>query len=41
LHFGSLGFIYTGLTESIARSTFARPPRPNVLMGAAGRAAFV
>jgi hypothetical protein len=41
LRFGSLGFIYTGPVESVAGRTFARPPRPNVLMGAAGREAFV
>jgi hypothetical protein len=41
LHFDSLGFVYTRLTESIVGRTFARPPRPNVLMGAAGREAFV
>jgi hypothetical protein len=41
LCFGSLGFVYTGPAESVAGRTFARPPRPNVLMGAAGREAFV
>jgi hypothetical protein len=41
LGFGSLSFVYTGPAESIARRTFARPPRPNALMGAAGREAFV
>jgi hypothetical protein len=41
LRFGSLGFIYTGPVESVAGRTFARPPRPNVLTGAAGREAFV
>jgi hypothetical protein len=41
LRFSSLGFVYTGPTESIAGRTFARPPRPNVLTGAAGREAFV
>jgi hypothetical protein len=41
LRFGSLGFIYTGPTESVAGHTFARPPRPNVLTGAAGHEAFV
>jgi hypothetical protein len=41
LRFGSLGFIYTGPVESVAGHTFARPPRPNVLTGAAGREAFV
>jgi hypothetical protein len=41
LRFGSLGFVYTGPTESVAGRTFARPPRPNVLTGAAGREAFI
>jgi hypothetical protein len=41
LRFGSLDFVYTGPAESVARRTFARPPRPNVLMRAAGREAFV
>jgi hypothetical protein len=41
LRFGSLGFVYTGPTESVAGRTFTRPPRPNVLMGAAGREAFI
>jgi hypothetical protein len=41
LHFDSLGFIYTGTAESVAGRTFARPPRPNVLTGDAGREAFV
>jgi hypothetical protein len=41
LRFGSLGFVYTGPTESVAGRTFARPPRPNVLTRAAGREAFV
>jgi hypothetical protein len=41
LRFSSLGFVYTGLVEPIAGRTFARPPRPNVLTGAAGRDAFV
>jgi hypothetical protein len=41
LHFGSLGFVYTGLAESVAWRTFARPPRPNVLIGVAGRETFV
>jgi hypothetical protein len=41
LHFGSLSFIYTGPAESVARRTFARPPRPNVLTGAVGREAFI
>jgi hypothetical protein len=33
LHFGSLGFVYTGPVESVAGRTFGRPPRPNVLTG--------
>jgi hypothetical protein len=41
LRFGSLGFVYTKPAESAARRTFARPPRPNVPTGAAGREAFV
>jgi hypothetical protein len=41
LRFGSLGFIYAGPTESVARLTFARPPRPNVLTRDAGREAFI
>jgi hypothetical protein len=41
LRFSSLCFVYTGRTESVAGRTFARPPRPNVLMGAAGCEAFV
>jgi hypothetical protein len=41
LHFSSLGFVYTGPAESVAGPTFARPPRPNVLTGAARREAFV
>jgi hypothetical protein len=41
LCFGSLGFVYTGLAESIARRTFARSPRPNVLTRAARHEAFV
>jgi hypothetical protein len=41
LRFGSLGCIYTGSVESIAGRTFGRPPRPNVLLGAAAREAFV
>jgi hypothetical protein len=41
LRFGSLGFVYTGPMESVARRTFVWPPHPNVLMGAAGREAFV
>jgi hypothetical protein len=31
LHFGSLGFVYTGPAESVAGRTFARAPHPNVL----------
>jgi hypothetical protein len=41
LRFGSLGFVFTGPVESVAERTFTRPPRPNVLTGAAGREAFV
>jgi hypothetical protein len=41
LRFRSIGFVYTGLAESVTRRTFTRPPRPNVLTGAAGREAFV
>jgi hypothetical protein len=41
LRFDSLGFVYIGPMESIARCTFARTPRPNVLTGAVARAAFV
>jgi hypothetical protein len=41
MRFGSLGFVYTEPAVPIARRTFARPARPNVLTGAAGRAAFV
>jgi hypothetical protein len=41
LRFGSLGFVYTGPTESVTGRTFARPPHPNVLTGAAGHEAFV
>jgi hypothetical protein len=33
LCFGSLGFVYTRLAESVAGRTFAQPPRPNVLTG--------
>jgi hypothetical protein len=40
LRFSSLGFVYTGPAESPVGRTFARPPRPNVLTGAAGRASF-
>jgi hypothetical protein len=41
LRFDSLGFVYTGLAESVVGRNFAPPPRPNVLTGAAGREAFV
>jgi hypothetical protein len=41
LRFGSLGFVYIGPTESVAGRTFARPPRPNILAGSAGREAFI
>jgi hypothetical protein len=41
LRFGSLGFVYTGPVEFVAGHTFTRPPRPNVLTGAARRTAFV
>jgi hypothetical protein len=41
LRFGSLGFVYTGLEEPVARRTFSRSPCPNVLTGVAGREAFV
>jgi hypothetical protein len=41
LLFGSLGFVYTGPTETVTGRTFTRPPRPNVLTGATGREAFV
>jgi hypothetical protein len=41
LRFGSLGFVYTGPAESVAGQTFAPPPRPDILTGVAGRAAFV
>jgi hypothetical protein len=41
LCFGSLGFVYTGPTESIVGRTFVRLPRPSVLTGATGREAFV
>jgi hypothetical protein len=41
LCFGSLGFVYTGPVEYVAGRTFDRPPRPNVLTGAATREAFV
>jgi hypothetical protein len=35
LRFGSLGFVYIGLAKLVARRTFARQPRPNILAGAA------
>jgi hypothetical protein len=41
LRFGSLGFVYTGPAEFVVGRTFARPPRPNVLTGAAGCEAFI
>jgi hypothetical protein len=41
LRFGSLGFVYTGPVEPVAGRTFGRPPRPNVLIRAAAREAFV
>jgi hypothetical protein len=41
LRFGTLGFVYIGAVESVASRTFGRPPRPNVLTGAAAREAFV
>jgi hypothetical protein len=41
MRFGSLGFVYTRPTESVAGRTFVRPGRPNVLTGAAVRATFV
>jgi hypothetical protein len=41
LRFGSLGFVHTGLAESVVGHTFTRPPHPNVLTGATRRAAFV
>jgi hypothetical protein len=41
LRFGSLSFIYTGPVEPVAGRTFARSPRSNVLIGAAGREAFI
>jgi hypothetical protein len=41
LCFDSLGFVYTGLAESVAGRTFARSPRPNVLTETMGREAFV
>jgi hypothetical protein len=41
LHFGSLGFVYTGPVESVAGRTFGWLPRPNVLTRAAMCEAFV
>jgi hypothetical protein len=41
LRFGSLSFAYIGPVEPVARRTFARSPRPNVLTGAEGRKAFI
>jgi hypothetical protein len=41
LRFGSLGIVYTKLVEPAAGRTFTRPPRPNVLTGAAGHEDFV
>jgi hypothetical protein len=41
LRFSSLGLVYTRPAESVAGRTIARPPRPNVLTGAAGRETFV
>jgi hypothetical protein len=41
LRFSSLGFVYTGLAESIAGHTFTQPPHPSILTGAVGREAFV
>jgi hypothetical protein len=41
LRFGSFGFVYTGPVESVAGRTFSWPPRPNVLLRAAAREAFV
>jgi hypothetical protein len=41
LCFNSLSFVYTGTVEPVIGRTFTRPPRPNVLTGAAGREAFV
>jgi hypothetical protein len=41
LHFSSLSCVYTGPVESVVDRTFGRPPRPNVLSGAAAREAFV
>jgi hypothetical protein len=41
LRFDSLDFVYTRPVESVTGRTFGRPPRPNVLTGAAGHEAFV
>jgi hypothetical protein len=41
MRFGSPGFVYTKPAEPVTGCTFARPARPNILMGAAGHAAFV
>jgi hypothetical protein len=41
LCFGSLGFIYTKSAESITGRTFTQPPRSSILMGVAGREAFI
>jgi hypothetical protein len=41
LRFSSLGFTYTRPVEPVAGRTFARPPRPSVLTGAAGHEAIV
>jgi hypothetical protein len=41
LRFGSLGFVYIVLVESVAGRTFARLPRPNTMSGATGREAFI
>jgi hypothetical protein len=41
LRFDFLGFVYSGPVEPVAGRTFTRPPRPNVLTGAAGREAFI
>jgi hypothetical protein len=41
MRFGSLSFVYTRPAESVTGRTFARPPHPNALTGAAGRVTFV
>jgi hypothetical protein len=41
LRFGSVSFVYTRPAESVAGRTFARPPRPSILIGATGREAFI